>query len=145
MNITNEKIIKLEIKQIAAYLPYRLKYLDKDTNELTTMRSISTEINLIDMGWGNAHDLKEFKPILRPLSDLTKEIEFDNEKFTPSKDKYWGMNSFQYHINQFENWESPSAYLNSCAPYGLLLVLIKWHFDVFGLIDAGLAIDINTL
>ena len=23
--------------------------------------------------------------------------------------------------------------------------LFEWHFDVFGLIDAGLAIDINTL
>ena len=29
--------------------------------------------------------------------------------------------------------------------YGLVSKLIEWHFDVFGLIEKGLAIDINTL
>ena len=130
MNITNEKIIKLEIKQIAAYLPYRLKYLDKDTNELTTMRSISTEINLIDMGWGNAHDLKEFKPILRPLSDLTKDIEEGKPMFFPS-------HQLIKHIEKEQD-------IFNCS-YSEIDYLIRNHFDLFGLIDAGLAIDINTL
>ena len=56
-----------------------------------------------------------------------------------------GMNSYQYYINEFDKWESPSAYLNSRAPYGFVLNLLEWHFDVFGLIEKGLAIDINTL
>jgi len=30
-------------------------------------------------------------------------------------------------------------------PHGIFQDLIKAHFDVFGLIDKGLAIDINTL
>lgn len=29
--------------------------------------------------------------------------------------------------------------------YLLMQKLIEWHFDVFGLIEKGLAIDINTL
>jgi hypothetical protein len=29
--------------------------------------------------------------------------------------------------------------------YEDIVKLFEWHFDVFGLIDAGLAIDINTL
>ena len=29
--------------------------------------------------------------------------------------------------------------------YWIAQKLFEWHFDVFGLIEAGLAIDINTL
>lgn len=29
--------------------------------------------------------------------------------------------------------------------YSLFLKLLEWHFDIFGLIDANLAIDVNTL
>jgi hypothetical protein len=137
--------MKLELKHLAPYLPYELKILNGKEYDIVNGIDNKTVISLFRGHLKNFTTIENVKPILRPLSDLTKEIEFDNEKFTPSKDKYWGMNSFQYHINKFENWESPSAYLNSCAPYGLLLVLIKWNFDVFGLIDAGLAIDINTL
>jgi hypothetical protein len=133
--------MKLELKHLAPYLPYGLKNQRAFHKPKVIDGIVGNKVYFGD----TVLFINQIEPILRPLSDLTKEIEFDNEKFTPSKDKYWGMNSFQYHINQFENWESPSAYLNSCAPYGLLLVLIKWHFDVFGLIDAGLAIDINTI
>ena len=133
--------MKLELKHLAPYLPYGLKNQRAFHKPKVIDGIVGNKVYFGD----TVLFINQIEPILRPLSDLTKEIEFDNEKFTPSKDKYWGMNSFQYHINKFENWESPSAYLNSCAPYGLLLVLIKWHFDVFGLIDAGLAIDINTI
>jgi hypothetical protein len=30
-------------------------------------------------------------------------------------------------------------------PYSVFKNLFEWHFDVFGLIEQGLAIDINTL
>ena len=30
-------------------------------------------------------------------------------------------------------------------PNGIVLQLFEWHFDVFGLIEKGIAIDINTL
>ena len=30
-------------------------------------------------------------------------------------------------------------------PHGLVSILYEFHFDVFGLIENGLAIDINTL
>ena len=117
--------MKLELKHLAPYLPYGLKYIDKDSKKLETMRSISTEINLIDMGWGNAHDLKEFKPILRPLSDLTEEYvskkTIEDYKFCSSID------------------------ITKCLTYHSLTYLLSLHFDVFGLIEKGLAIDINTL
>lgn len=77
-------------------------------------------------GWKN-----EFgsKLILRPLSDLTKEIEVNGEKFVP-RSKFFG---------------NPLDYIITKNSYEVVQQLISWHFDIFGLIDAGLAIDINTL
>ncbi len=31
------------------------------------------------------------------------------------------------------------------CPYEVMEKLLSWHFDVFSLIEKGLAIDINTL
>jgi hypothetical protein len=35
--------------------------------------------------------------------------------------------------------------VNNILTYENWQLLFKWHFDVFGLIEKGLAIDINTL
>ena len=82
-------------------------------------------------------------PILRPLSDLVKEIEVNGEKFVPTdyfEDKYYTLDLHKQceRIIEDENWINQSDYM-------LIDYLFEWHFDVFGLIDAGLAIDINTL
>jgi hypothetical protein len=127
--------MKLEIEKVTPYLPYGLKYLDKDTNELTVMRSISTEINLIDMGWGNAHDLKEFKPILNPLSYfkevIIKDIRIDLELSHNQTMEFLG---FMDGVINLEN-----------ITLGLYYAMCKKHIDFNRLIEAGLAIDINTL
>jgi hypothetical protein len=66
----------------------------------------------------------KFKPILRPISDLHK-MAFASEW---DKTVYWLLS------NRPQGLE-----------YGIVEVLCKEHFDIFGLIDKGLAIDINTL
>lgn len=89
------------------------------------------------------------KPILRPLSDLTKRIEIgDGKGFTPFDldeiikdnsrllagtidDKLLGVQNGKYHPKHL--------------PYHIHEKMLAMHFDVFGLIDKGLAIDINTL
>lgn len=124
--------MKLELQNIVGYLPYGLKYKDKPEgfNEIRTLC-----INTI--GWF----LYEGKPILRPLSDLTKEIEVNGEKFVPIVKlqlKYdW---SDKISINDFS--------ITSMSMEDVLFVIEKlyeWNFDIHGLIEAGLAIDINTL
>ena len=149
--------MKLTIEHLTPYLPYKLKYIDKDSGETTTMRTISAEINLIDLGWGNAHELKEFKPILRPLSDLTKEIEHNkisrtwcnkDDKVTPSELlKRCSLLSIREdgHFSEDNGDGTCTGYLYGGASYSTIELLLSWHFDVFGLIDKGLAIDINTL
>ena len=91
-------------------------------------------------------DFEKFTPILRPLSDLTKEIEHKGEKFVPIV-KLLENSSFdtskmsEEEIMYFVNGYS---YIDLIALYDLPLYLL-WHFDLFGGIESGEAIDVNTL
>ena len=79
------------------------------------------------------------KPILRPLSDLTKEIEVN------------GVSSYLNELRKFNNTSEHIEYLCEYKgdlsltnlEYNIIIKLLEWHFDIFGLIDKNLAIDIN--
>jgi len=153
--------MKLELKHLAPYLPYELKYFDKDSKKQTAMRSISTEIDLIDMGWGNAHELNEFKPILRPLSDLTK------DKFKLELYQYYETLGIDVKLVNYDSGNDNPFDMTLTVTYKMMGELftdvlinrgstsytpfhvIEWlyqnHFDVSNLIPNGLAIDINTI
>jgi hypothetical protein len=79
------------------------------------------------------------KPILRPLSDLTKEITHD------TVDNYaTGFGLDKETIQKFID----SGVINAAIwnfKYPIWEKMFEYHFDVFGLIDKGQAIDINTL
>lgn len=80
----------------------------------------------------NTFNGAEFKPILRPLSDLTKKYYFDNLK----------DGDFELSEEIIKEIKTISrGYLK----FYQLNYLLNHHFDVFGLIEKGLAIDINTL
>lgn len=131
--------MKLELKHLAPYLPYGLKGIDYDNK---TYLFIGLDCNGKEY-WdcNEVLDKKGYdvKPILRPLSDLTEEIEINGEKFVP-KNKLTEM--FDYITFDYRAFES-DFFLS--MPYDLVKQLFEWHFDVFGLIEQGLAIDINTL
>jgi len=122
---------ELELKHLAPYLPYQLKYLDKDTNKIEKMISLHDKINMVDFGWGNAHEFSEFKPILRPLSDLTKVNGFSLSDMIShgAHNDFWLKENFEVKYLMHLDFEK----------------LVSWHFDVFGLIEKGLAININTI
>jgi len=126
---------KLTIEHLAPYLPYELKIiLDEDLKELDKYKPYQ----FILMGLGedsaiinnDSYWLNEVKPILHPLSDLTKEI-------SEGKPKYFPMSITMEYI------KSNKDLLD--LPYNEVNYLIRNHFDVFGLIKEGLAIDINTI
>ena len=86
-------------------------------------------------------DLIYFKPILFPLSSLTKEITVNGETFVPI-----------YKIYEFEQWDTDELeeIINDGTIEGIysdldLITysqterLFEWKIDVFGLIEAGLA------
>ena len=110
------------------------------------------------------------KPILYPLSDLTKPIEHKGEKFVPivelakflykrisiaesfkliedrvyfesiSDNQFWYSKEMKCFCSMFENSDIPVH-----AQLQLFQQLLKWHFDIADLISKGEAIDVNTL
>lgn len=153
---------KLELKHLAAYLPYGLKVQhteflpNKDEIQTTLIESISDNCVTFteyccDYYFNEIEPECKIKPILRPLSDLTKEIEVNGEKFMPMEKlyKHWVGTHTNNQINQkyfSEIMERLSKY-DDCKHIHYCIVenLFKWHFDIFELIHKNLAIDINTL
>lgn len=101
-------------------------------------------------------------PIVRPLSDLTKPINHNGEKFVPIERIFEidypehapkGRNCYYTNPGRFiscsGNWCSSETSINILDMkqnnYWKIKKLIEWHFDIFGLIEKKEAIDINTL
>ena len=78
------------------------------------------------------------KPIIHPLSDLTKEIEHNGERFVPIK-LFSREDQKDIEIAMIE-----SSFIELLSFY-IIQKLIEWHFDIAGLIEKGEAIDVNTL
>ncbi len=146
--------LELTIEHLAPYLPYGLKLIDHMGNKCNISYLSTKRIAFIDInGYGDVQKLNwryasgKIKPILRPLSDLTKEIEVNVEKLIVAdiifpKEEY--KTDFERKVDigalQLQN-----AISHSCTFFSVVQVLFKYHFDVFGLIENNLAIDINTL
>jgi hypothetical protein len=138
---------ELELKHIAPYLPYGLKGTDNEsiyTLKFGLWEHISATLECgRSIGFNFLEtDFFSIKPILRPLSDLTKEIEIEGKKFVPIKilkNEY-----FVKEIDFFDVFNSNEAeigiYMKSIdytimpALYSVYQKLFEWHFDVFGLI-----------
>jgi hypothetical protein len=159
--------MKLEIKHLAPYLPYGLKgILTHDLRNDYEYCDWVTDIEIFNEGaiWElcgySPSDLNiplgegeydgflyrndntytcfksDIKPLLRPLSHLDKEIEINGKRFLPI------IELDLYHDFSFMNFsqiqENPTRY-----PYTIVEKLIEWHFDISGLLDAGLANEIT--
>ena len=134
---------KLELKHLAAYLPYELKvkfsFDDEHDHSFVGIDTSQDGIHLIspfgDFGRGNIRDIK---PILRPLSDLKEEIEHNGEKFCPARVM---MNDYNYNTISSYGYAhvTPINY-----PYRVVEYLFSLHFDIFNLIEKGLAVPLKT-
>lgn len=152
---------KLTLEHLAPYLPYGLKFVFDnrsywadsgltytgeryDLGELIRLTT-STE-NVIGINWNDGKnglsmlaglDSSYHKPILRPLSDL------DGSDLM----KKWRKEHDIIMSNDRMLLNLKGATLINILefPMNFLTGLIKEHFDVFGLIAAGLAVDMNTL
>lgn len=140
---------KLELKHLAPYLPYDLEFIMAgDENFRVKMKGLGNDYVLSDFEDNPEDgcvwcDFEDCKPILSPLSDLNKEIEIDGRKTTAAKNigqrlaKFYGTSPVLYKedtpidVMEWTVFEYQEA--------------IKLHFDVFGLVEQGLAIDINTI
>ena len=147
--------MELKIEHLAPYLPYGLTFLmesEPNSKEPNTdeLKSIDVGLKMVNFGWGNAKSLTEIKPILKPLSTLTKELYYElsgkseNDSFGFWYGKHNGNNDKRDYI--YHSGYSSRLYF-ICDGYGqfsykMMEFFLKNKFDVFGLINAGLATEL---
>ena len=120
--------MKLELKHLVGYLPYSLNILYWNGNA----KEYIDILQVLHLETKNVLGSDKHKPILRPLSDLTEIFYWDNLQDGDCElDKE--------RINEIKN--SPRGYLKLYQSN----YLFKHHFDIFGLIEKDLAVNINTL
>lgn len=140
---------KLELKHYVAYLLHDVQvlsdtYIDEKKGVHPIFKILNAS-NLIDFFSGSK------KLILLPLSDLRKTIEINGKRFVPYKKLYnigknlsYSDHFISHYLDRFTR-NLDLDYILSVTPYFIIQKLLEWHFDIFGLIKSGLAIDINTI
>jgi len=138
--------MKLELKHLAPYLPYNVVVCVNDFKVVNVKPIHKLHTN---EGVGNINHIltsDRYRLSLRPLSDLVKEIEHNGETFVPIEKikNMWGYKTFEYqgsvsyaHYFKLENNEPAILHL----PYCFIELFLEWHFDIYGLIEKGLAIE----
>ena len=135
--------MNFELKHLAPYLPYDLKGIF--LNSIITL-----SVNYFSKGTERGYDISAFlsnniKPILFPLSSLTKEITINGETFVPidfiNKNirKVVDIYLVVGEINIDIETDNYSQIINLIDGYEIMQKLIEWKFDVFRLIELGLA------
>ena len=125
---------------MAFSLPYGLKCKELGLNEIFTLNpKLYSLIELLN--WSNV-----YQPLLRPLSDLTKEIEHKGEKFVPIVEL---LENSSFDTSKMSE-EEIMSFVYVCSNIDLITLnnlplYLQWHFDLFGGIESGEAIDVNTL
>lgn len=131
--------MSLELKHLAPYLPYGLRIKEGNVEFELTGSFLDEWFN-----WGSP---MKGKPILKPMSDFDKPLPLDS-RFYSRVSEVNRLLDTRYEVDRDLdfNIDSESAvYFNASNALQLYDFLFENHFDVFGLIPAGLAIDINTL
>ncbi|KGT09525.1 hypothetical protein NV63_06780 [Elizabethkingia anophelis] len=164
------KMDKLELKDIAPYLQYNLQMQYEPTREIGVLESIlhaNNEYDELRFGISTMFQSDHywlFKPILRPMTDLTKEITHNGETFIPIARLLRMKFPDEPLIGRYSIIKvSKSGYPRACfefmstkeiriypfelfdAPYWIIQKLQEWQFDTEKLIERGLAINLNEV
>lgn len=157
---------KLELKHIQYYDLSILKFVVPALNNKTITASVVNidlgYIECCEYGVRESYSIKFLKPILRPLSDLYKEIDgkvgivelakirysfldwkLEKLGFSSAKDRYGNYHTFEFDKGYYIFLKDSSADCVSqleCFEY-----LFSNRYDIYGLIDKGLAIDLNSI
>ncbi len=139
--------MKLEIKHIAPYLPYGLKIeLKKNTYPKTT--------EIVDLEFEHLKYLVKslnhtIKPLLRPLSYIDAEL-IDKKEGFKFRLKDCFCNGLDIECNELikkiktNTLYTPWTFVLRSS-YLLVQNLLEHHFDIYGLIEKGLAIDMCSI
>jgi len=138
--------MKLELVHFSSYLPYNLKMTTPNGERI--LKGIDTAPgNAIGLlYWVDTKQAMSFhvdcKPLLLPLLELKDELlDKLNDKFfmgTMALNDEYSINHFMYELN---NGHLKMPFWKSVQVYEWLL---SKHFDVFNLINSGLAVPLNS-
>ena len=139
-----------ELKEIVGYLPYGLKaeildykcdHVGRQYDEIIGLKEWSKEGDwcLLTDG-GSRPSLDRVKPILFPISN------FESENIDDIKE-YLGIGQWCDHYDYyFHAWFDDAESVNKLvlqAPYEVMEFFFLNHYDVFGLIEKGLAVAVT--
>ncbi len=132
---------KLTLEILSAYLPHQLKLMFEKSGRIITMKSCfnnndNSDLCITDVKESNGYNFKiwNFKPILYPLSRLTKESFNDNTYIENI------VLDSEQHCDAYDEWlesyiDNPDPDRIMQAPYEILHELVKQHYNVFNLAD----------
>ncbi|OED34232.1 hypothetical protein AB832_07700 [Flavobacteriaceae bacterium (ex Bugula neritina AB1)] len=153
---------ELELKHVAPYLPYYLEAINEDKEikcvrwgiQTYTKRHVGLNFLLIKQD-------NDFKPLLRPMSDLFKNIEHQGKKVNVAELIVNWDDDLEMSREETGNkaiWDDDQEcflrfnirtdrkhdnFVNGLR-YWIVEILFEYHFDVFGLIEKGLAEPIKS-
>jgi len=138
--------MEIELKHLAPYLPYRVEIYQPNVDGRNTFTLDVEGLRIMEV-----QGFEYFKPILRPMSRLTKELYYElsgkteNDSFGFWYGKHNGDNDKREYLYH-SGYTSRQYFL--CDGYGqfsykMMDFFFKNHFDVFGLIPAGLATELS--
>jgi hypothetical protein len=124
---------ELTIEHLAAYLPYgvKMRYIERGKIISTgVIRSIihnegDTHPTKVCINYQGDEHIWMFKPLLRPLSQFTKDDLLN-----------MGRTGYDDYIERIKSGR---------IPYDEMQILLSQHWDVFGLIESGLAEPIPSI
>lgn len=134
---------------------YYISSIDYDNNLLQLVSVVNGKYGLDDI------EINMISLVLYPFSMLTQEIEYNGDKFVPIEKLYEGRAENKVIICEYGNKETITASFKMMGDsftdiivnrksventdYWIVQQLLEWHFDIYGLIEKGLAIDKTTL
>ena len=135
--------IELLTKDLSCRIPYCVKFLRESWNyELDQELSVIEVLEDIDKdGYINntkVYNVEDIKPYLFPISSMTREQLFEVQEML-GKNEIEIEDGFLHIVDSDRN----------VITYLEILALLEWfyknHFDVYGLIPMGLALDATNL
>lgn len=123
----------INLNQITSYLPHEVSFINNKNNFILPLNGVYDKLQVHSFGNGYFY-LTDIKLILRPIHDICKPIMHKEEKFVPFEKIaiYQDFHQLVYNI------------LTGFVEVIVFNQLLEWKFDVYGLIDKGLAIDMNN-
>jgi hypothetical protein len=125
-------------KKIEDYLHYYLGHIDVKCPKLSGWE-YSQKRAMFDFNFWYRNHEKKLIPILRPLSDMTEKEAVEMHDILNAGTRY-----IEYSASHKRTWLW-LQFNSESAKYETIPLLLSRGFDLFGLIEAGLAIDKTSI